>query len=181
MAGAALAASVMLGAPAVSHATALGYGELEGTWDLNHPSTFANPSASNVTLDYAQLTNLPVGMVSAAIQGTGMHTKTAPNEPTLLGQIAWDGSTATSERVILRAAVVNRQVVERNHYVHIQDEGGVRSGFLARVVTGQRPLRRPPNSGKPAVGKDAHATVSGSAGVRLGRPGPRAARSPGFR
>jgi hypothetical protein len=49
MAGAALAASVMLGAPAVSHATALGYGELEGTWDLNHPSTFANPSASNVT------------------------------------------------------------------------------------------------------------------------------------
>jgi len=65
-----------------------------------------------------------------------MHTMKAPNEAALLGQIAWDGSTATSERVILRAAVANRQVVERNHYVHIHDEGGVRSGFLARVVTG---------------------------------------------
>jgi DNA helicase HerA-like ATPase len=65
-----------------------------------------------------------------------MHSIKAADESMLLGQIAWDGSTATSERVLLRAAVVNRQVVERNQYVHIQDEGGVRTGFLARVVTG---------------------------------------------
>jgi hypothetical protein len=54
----------------------------------------------------------------------------------LLGQVAWDGSTATSERVLLRAAVLNRHLLERNQYVRIQDEDGVRSGFLARVVSG---------------------------------------------
>jgi hypothetical protein len=50
--------------------------------------------------------------------------------------VAWDGSTATSERVLLRAAVANRRLVERNQYVRIQDEDGRRSGFLARVVRG---------------------------------------------
>ena len=57
-------------------------------------------------------------------------------EGKLLGQVAWDGSMATSERVLLRAAVVNRRLVERNQYVRIQDEDGPRSGFLARVVSG---------------------------------------------
>ena len=54
----------------------------------------------------------------------------------LLGQVAWDGSMATSERVLLRATVANRRLVERNRYVRILDEDGVRSGFLGRVITG---------------------------------------------
>jgi DNA helicase HerA-like ATPase len=54
----------------------------------------------------------------------------------LLGQVAWDGSVATSERVLLRAAVLNRRLIERNRYVRIQDEAGVRTGFLARIISG---------------------------------------------
>ena len=54
----------------------------------------------------------------------------------MLGHVAWDGSTATSERVLLRASVANRRLVERNQYVRIQDAEGARSGFLGRVVTG---------------------------------------------
>ena len=54
----------------------------------------------------------------------------------LLGHVAWDGSLATSERVQLRASVANRRLVERNQYVRIHDEDGVRTGFLARVLSG---------------------------------------------
>lgn len=54
----------------------------------------------------------------------------------LIGHVSWDGATATSERVLLRASVVNRRFVERNQYVRIQDESGGRSGFLARIVNG---------------------------------------------
>src|SRR5947207_8362756 len=57
-------------------------------------------------------------------------------EARLLGQIAWDGSAATSERVMLRAPVFRRRHVERNQYVRILDEEGGRSGFLARIVSG---------------------------------------------
>jgi hypothetical protein len=57
-------------------------------------------------------------------------------EATLLGQVAWDGSTATSERVLLRTSVLNRQLVERNQYVRIQDGDSKRSGFLARIIAG---------------------------------------------
>ena len=60
----------------------------------------------------------------------------ADHEDRLLGRVAWDGSTATSERVMLRAVVANRRLVERNQYVRIEDNDGVRSGFLARVLTG---------------------------------------------
>jgi hypothetical protein len=54
----------------------------------------------------------------------------------LLGYVAWDGSTATSERVVLRTTVANRRLVQRNQFVRIQDEEGERSGFLARILTG---------------------------------------------
>jgi hypothetical protein len=54
----------------------------------------------------------------------------------LLGCVAWDGSAATSERVLLRAPVTNRPLAERNQYVRIQDEEGARTGFLARIVSG---------------------------------------------
>jgi len=54
----------------------------------------------------------------------------------LLGQVAWDGSNAKSERVLLRAGLANRRLVERNQYVRIRDDDGVRSGFLGRIVTG---------------------------------------------
>jgi DNA helicase HerA-like ATPase len=57
-------------------------------------------------------------------------------EARLLGQIAWDGNDATSERVMLRAPVFSRRHVERNQYVRILDEEGGRSGFLARIVSG---------------------------------------------
>ena len=54
---------------------------------------------------------------------------TIVEDPKLLGHIGWDGSTATSERVQLRASVVNRKHVERNHYVRIEgmpkEEGDV--------------------------------------------------------
>jgi DNA helicase HerA-like ATPase len=66
----------------------------------------------------------------------------------LVGHVAWDGSTATSERVLLRAAVANRHLVERNLYLRIQDEEGERSGFLARVAAGPFFHR----SGTPTVG-----------------------------
>src|SRR3954453_6289701 len=72
----------------------------------------------------------------------------AVREARLLGHVAWDGSTATSERVLLRAGVANRLLVERNRYVRIQDEDGVRSGFLARVITGPFFHR----SGSPTIG-----------------------------
>jgi DNA helicase HerA-like ATPase len=61
---------------------------------------------------------------------------TVLEEAKLLGQIGWDGSTATSERVQLRASLLNRKYVERNHYVRIEDPEGERSGFLARVIAG---------------------------------------------
>jgi uncharacterized protein len=73
----------------------------------------------------------------------------------LLGQVAWDGSTATSERVLLRATVLGRRLVERNRYVRIQDEDGVRSGFLARVITG------------PFFHRAGTATVAGTSGDSL--------------
>ena len=60
----------------------------------------------------------------------------ADREAQPLGHVAWDGSTATSERVLLRASVLNRRLVDRNQYVRIKDEDGARSGFMARVVSG---------------------------------------------
>jgi DNA helicase HerA-like ATPase len=54
----------------------------------------------------------------------------------LLGQIAWDGTDATNERVMLRAPVFSRRHIERNQYVRILDEEGGRSGFLARIISG---------------------------------------------
>jgi hypothetical protein len=70
-------------------------------------------------------------------------------EARLLGHVAWDGATATSERVMLRANVVNRQMVERNQFVRIKDEEGERTGFLARIVAGPFFHR----SGTPTVGR----------------------------
>jgi uncharacterized protein len=72
----------------------------------------------------------------------------ADQEARLLGHVAWDGSTATSERALLRASVANRRLVERNQYVRIHDEEGARSGFLARILTGPFFHR----SGSPTVG-----------------------------
>jgi DNA helicase HerA-like ATPase len=57
-------------------------------------------------------------------------------EARLLGHVGWDGSSATSERVVLRAPVAKRALVERNQYVRIEDASGARTGFLARVVGG---------------------------------------------
>jgi DNA helicase HerA-like ATPase len=72
----------------------------------------------------------------------------AVREARMLGHVAWDGAAATSERVMLRATVVNRQMVERNQYVRIKDEDGERTGFLARIVAGPFFHR----SGSPTVG-----------------------------
>ncbi len=69
-------------------------------------------------------------------------------DPKLLGQVAWDGSAATSERVLLRGSVLNRKQIERNQYVRVQDESDARSGFLARVIAGPFFHR----SGSPTVG-----------------------------
>ena len=66
----------------------------------------------------------------------------------MLGQITWDGSTATSERVLLRASVVNRCRVERNQFVRIADPHGSRTGFLATVASGPFFHR----SGSPTIG-----------------------------
>src|SRR5262245_34473267 len=56
--------------------------------------------------------------------------------PGFLGNVSWDGSNATSERVLLRTSIVNRRLVERNQYVRIDDAEGARTGFMARVVAG---------------------------------------------
>src|SRR5436190_563608 len=70
------------------------------------------------------------------MKGAGRPMAEPNREARLLGHVAWDGPPATSERVLLRAGVANRRLLERNQYVRIQDEDGVRSGFLARVVSG---------------------------------------------
>jgi DNA helicase HerA-like ATPase len=57
-------------------------------------------------------------------------------EQGFLGNVSWDGPSATSERVLLRTSITNRQFVERNQYVRIDDPEGARTGFLARVVAG---------------------------------------------
>lgn len=57
-------------------------------------------------------------------------------EGLLLGKIGWDGPSATSERVLLRASLANRKQVERNQYVRIEDKEGDRIGFIARVISG---------------------------------------------
>src|SRR5437764_325176 len=57
-------------------------------------------------------------------------------EANRIGEVAWDGASATSERVLLRAPLTNRRFLNRNHYVRIRDEEGQRSGFLARIVAG---------------------------------------------
>jgi DNA helicase HerA-like ATPase len=54
----------------------------------------------------------------------------------LLGEVAFDGPQATSDRVLLRAPLDHSRRVLRNQYVRIVDEDGPRSGFLARVVAG---------------------------------------------
>ncbi|MCC6418667.1 MAG: ATP-binding protein [Gemmataceae bacterium] len=72
----------------------------------------------------------------------------ASGEGRLLGHVGWDGSVATSERVLLRAPVTKRDLLERNQYVRIQDESRTRSGFLARVISGPFFHR----SGTPTVG-----------------------------
>ena len=54
----------------------------------------------------------------------------------LVGHVAWDGSVATSERVLLRTELANRRWIERNKYMRIDDREGARSGFLARVISG---------------------------------------------
>src|SRR5262245_5589345 len=58
------------------------------------------------------------------------------NQPGLLGHVSWDGSVATSERVILQTNITNRRLVDRNQFVRIDDPEGARTGFLARVVAG---------------------------------------------
>lgn len=73
---------------------------------------------------------------------------TGDQESRLLGHVTWDGATATSERVLLRASVANRRLVERNLLVRIEDAEGQRSGYLARIATGPFFHR----SGSPTVG-----------------------------
>jgi hypothetical protein len=69
-------------------------------------------------------------------------------ESRLVGYVEWDGSVATSERVLMRATVANRRLVERNRFVRIQDADGMRTGFLARIVAGPFFHR----SGSPTIG-----------------------------
>ncbi len=77
-----------------------------------------------------------------------MDQATRDPEARLLGHIAWDGSTATSERVSLRANVTKRPLVKRNQYVRVEDHEGGRTGFLAKVINGPF-FHRP---GSPTVG-----------------------------
>jgi uncharacterized protein len=53
-----------------------------------------------------------------------------------LGQVAWDGPKATSDRILVRCPYEYSGRVMRNQYVRIVDADGTRSGFLARVVAG---------------------------------------------
>lgn len=53
-----------------------------------------------------------------------------------LGYVDWDGSSASNERVVMRAPIVNRERIIRDQYVRIEDPSGSRSGFLGRIVAG---------------------------------------------
>src|SRR5437899_2515681 len=53
-----------------------------------------------------------------------------------LGVVDWDDSTASHERVIMRAPLANRDRIIRDQYVRIEDSLGSRSGFLGRIVAG---------------------------------------------
>ena len=53
-----------------------------------------------------------------------------------LGTVAWDRESPQSDRVLLQATVEDGPRITRNQYVHIHDEEGARSGFLARIVAG---------------------------------------------
>src|SRR5437870_5080688 len=60
----------------------------------------------------------------------------APTEKAPLGYVDWDTSTASNERVIMRAPLANRDRIIRDQYVRIEDSLGSRSGFLGRIVAG---------------------------------------------
>src|SRR5262249_20944557 len=72
----------------------------------------------------------------------------AEAKPRQVGEVAWDGPAATSERVLLRASGANRALVERNQYVRLPDAAGVRPGFPARALRGPF-FHRP---GAPTIG-----------------------------
>src|SRR5436309_15315836 len=73
-------------------------------------------------------------------------------EANRIGEVACDGASATSERVLLRAPVNNRRHLNRNQYVRIKDEEGPRTGFLARIVAG--PFFVPPGTSKSEATED---------------------------
>src|SRR3989442_621849 len=69
------------------------------------------------------------------ISGTDVMEPASP-EARLLGHVEWDREAAASDCVRLRATVEGRRLVLRNQFVHVRDEDGPRSGFLARVAAG---------------------------------------------
>src|SRR5262249_383461 len=54
----------------------------------------------------------------------------------LLGHVDWDRSSATNERVVLRASEENRSRILRNQFVYIDDAGTGSNVFLGRIVAG---------------------------------------------
>jgi DNA helicase HerA-like ATPase len=73
--------------------------------------------------------------VTCAREGTDRDGHTSEKKLPL-GFVDWDRSTASNERVILRAPLANRDRIIRDQYVRILDRLGSRAGFLGRIVAG---------------------------------------------
>jgi hypothetical protein len=64
------------------------------------------------------------------------HSPGQPAGSPVLGHIDWDQSSATNERVVLRAPASSRQGILRNQFVRIEDPTGTRTQYLGRIVAG---------------------------------------------
>lgn len=95
----------------------------------------------------------------------GQEKNGHPRKPgrMVLGQVAWDGPEACNERVIMRSALINRERILRDQYVHIVDPEGERSGFLGRIVAGpffsDRVAMREPFQGARVTGLSGEAVI----------------------
>lgn len=74
-----------------------------------------------------------------------------PVDPSPLGYVDWDSSTASNERVIMRSPLASRDRIIRDQYVRIEDPIGCRTGFLGRIVAGPFFSPRGATTSKPYV------------------------------
>jgi DNA helicase HerA-like ATPase len=97
------------------------------------------PVEENAMNTRTHVTVVPTPNFSAP-QTNGVHDS-------LLGYVDRDDTTASNERVMMRAPLSNRTRIVREQLVRIEDANGTRTGFLGRVVAGPFFPRSSPRSG----------------------------------